>query len=386
MRSVTLGLAVAAGLMVAGCGGGSSGSTPSVGSGSGSGTSTVSENAIATTNALGTPMNSLSNYNSVTSSLQSVARSTESVQLGVCQTTSTGGSYEFYSPDKNGDANSTEQQYFYDTGCTQVARDIVRVWSSTGSASETVIRTSKIYAQGNATAIATRMDSDSFANATFDQYGFPIPADGFVRTDTGALQYSGANAVASDDELVMNAVSGGTEAFCGDAAGYSVSGIAALGETFGWQGGVLAGGTRTLNGDGSVTWNATHAGTTSKGAIGSLSIGTGTGNTTCPITAPMFTLTGGTAVGAYSIPAVATYKSGLLIGLTITNATLAGGNTLNVTTNTAVSPTSSGFISGVIANAGAQVATFSVDAFGDGTLTISSSGTQYVITDWHVVK
>ena len=29
---------------------------------------------------------------------------------------------------------------------------------------------------------------------------------------------------------------------------------------------------------------------------------------------------------------------------------------------------------------------FGVNAFGDGTLTVSSNGGQYVITDWHVVK
>jgi hypothetical protein len=57
-----------------------------------------------------------------------------------------------------------------------------------------------------------------------------------------------------------------------------------------------------------------------------------------------------------------------------------------LTTNTSVSPTSNLFIAGVIANAGAQVATFSVDAFGDGTLTMAAGGTQSVITDWHVVK
>lgn len=387
MQRITLGLALTAGLMLAGCGGGGSGSTPSMGSAGGTGTSsTPTENAIATTNALGTPMNSLSSYNSATSSLQSSARTTESLQLGVCNPNAGGGSYEFYSPDQNGDANSTEQQYFYDAGCLQLARDVVRVWTSTGSASETVVRTSKVYAQGNTTAIATRADSDAFAGATFDQYGFPIPADGFTRTDASTLQYSGANASASDDELVMGALSGGTEAFCGDAAGYSVSGIAALGETFGWQGGVLSGGTRTVNGDGSVTWNSTHTGGTTKGAIGALSIAAGTPNTACPIVHPAYALSGGTAIGAYSIPTIASYKAGLLIGLTIANATLAGGYTLNVTTNTGVSPTSAAFITGQVANGSTQVASFGVDTFGDGTLTISSGGTQYVITDWHVVK
>ena len=117
-----------------------------------------------------------------------------------------------------------------------------------------------------------------------------------------------------------------------------------------------------------------------------LAISAGTQNTACPIATPMFTLTGGTSTGTYTIPTVATFKSGLLTGLTINNAGLANGTTLSVTTNAGVSPTSGNFISGVIANGGTQVATFNVDAFGDGTLTMSAGGSQYVIVDWHVVK
>ena len=389
MRSVSLGLALTAALLVAGCGGGGSGTTPATGSGTATGSSSTqsaSETAVTAANAVGAPMSSLSDYNNATSSLQSIARSAESVTLGTCQVTASGGSYEFFSPDQNGDANSTEQQYFYDTACAQLARDAVRVWTSTGASSEAVNRTVKMYASGNATPIATRTEAVTERNAVFDQYGFAIPADGFARAVAGTLQFSGVNAIAFDNELVVSAAAGNSETFCGEGAGYNVSGVAALNETFGWQGGVLAGGTRTVNGDGSVTWTATHAGSTAKAAIGTLAIGAGTQNTACPITTPMFALTGGTSMGTYSIPAVATYKSGLLIGLTIANATLANGTTLNVTTNAGVSPTSSTFISGVIADSGTQVATFNVDAFGDGTLTMSSGGSQYVITDWHVVK
>ena len=338
MRTISLGLALTAALIVTGCGGG--GSTPAApsSSGTGSGSTTMSETAVSTTNAVGTPMNSLSDYNNASSSLQSVARSTQSITLNTCETTSSGGSYEFFAPDKNGDPNSTEQQYFYDSACSSLARDIVRIWTSTGTSSETVNRTAKIYAAGNGTSIATRTDAETLRNATFDQYGFAIPADGFARSNAGTLQYSGTNAVASDDELVMSALSGAGESFCGDSA------------------------------------------------IGSFSIGVGTQNTACPITTPMFTLAGGTSLGSYNIPTTATYKSGLLIGLTIANATLANGTTLNVTTNTGVSPMSDLFITGVISSAGASVATFTVNAFGDGTLTMSAGGTQYVITDWHVVK
>jgi hypothetical protein len=385
MRSATLGLALAATLIFAGCsGGGGSSSTPSSNSGTSSTSQTQSENAISSTNAVGAPAKSLSDYNSAVSP-QSAARNAASLTLNTCQPYSGGGSYEFFSPDKNNDANSTEQQYFYDNACTQLARDNVRIWTSTSSSSETVSTTMKVYALGNATPSATRTDTVSITNGTFDQYGFPNPANGFDRTETGALNISGSNTIVADFELVVLPISGSTESFCGDGAGYNATGFQSLNETFGWQGSVLNTGTRTVNGNGSVTWSATHSGSTAKGAIGSLSIATGTQNTACPIATPMFTLSGGTSLGSYSIPITVTYQAGLLIGLTITNATLANGNTLNVTTNTSVSPTSNLFITGTIANGGSQIATFNVDAFGDGTLTMTSSGTQYVITDWQVV-
>jgi len=135
-----------------------------------------------------------------------------------------------------------------------------------------------------------------------------------------------------------------------------------------------------------VTWNATHSGSTSKGAIGALSIVTGSQNTSCPITTPKFTLAGGTVVGSYTIPTVATYKLGLLVNLSVTGATLANGNTLNITTNGGVAPTSSLFITGIIGNGSNPIATLNVNAFGDGTLTMAPGGTVYTVTDWHVVK
>jgi hypothetical protein len=122
------------------------------------------------------------------------------------------------------------------------------------------------------------------------------------------------------------------------------------------------------------------------GAIGSLSLGTGVPNTACPISAPEFTLVGGTQGGAYSIPVTATYQGGELTDLTVTSATLASGYALNVATNTSLQPTNADFITGTVASGTSQISAFNVDAFGDGTLTITSSGTQYVINDWHVVK
>ncbi|MDQ2679608.1 MAG: hypothetical protein M3Y21_01100 [Candidatus Eremiobacteraeota bacterium] len=370
-------------LVFAACGGGGGSTLPTSPGGNGGGTQSVqtqSESAINAANALGTPMKNFTSYNNAIS-IQSTGIKAQSIALGTCQ-----NGREFFAPDKSNDPNSTEVQYFYDPGCTELARDAVRIYNETSSSTETANRTVKIYALGNGTPSAVRTDAVNILNATFDKYGYAIAADGFAHSAVDTLDIAGSKTIDSDHEIVMLPANANVNSFCSDSAGFNATGIASLNETFGWQGAVLSGGSRTINSDGSVTWSATHAGSTFKGAIGSLSIATGTQNTNCPITTPMFTLSGGSVNGAYSLPISATYQAGLLSTLTITNGTLANGNTLNVTTNSSVSPTSNLFINGAVSNSGTQIATFNVDAFGDGTLTVTKSGAQYVITDWHVVK
>jgi len=384
MRTSLL-LAVAATITLAACsgGGGTSTAPPSGGTGSTQSSQTQSQTAIDTANALGDPVKATADFNDTTSGTSTAERSMNAMRMltsGVC----TSG-VEFWSPDKNGDPNSTEEQYFYDTACTELARDVVRIYTINGM-SETVSRTETQYAINNTTPIATRTSTVNYVNGSYGSNGYPVVADGFARDSASATNISGSKTIVADDELVMQAGSSGVNSWCGDSAGYNATGIAALHETFGWDGGVSSGGSRTLNADGSVTWTATHAGTVFTGAIGSLSIAAGTENTACPIATPQYTLAGGTPQGNYSIPVTATYMHGELTILTVTNATLAGGNTLNVTTNSNVSPTNSDFITGTIASSGSQIATFAVDCFGDGTLTMTASGTQYVIDDWHVVK
>jgi len=368
--------------ILAGCGGAGGGGSAAVlpGGGSGPSSSQQSEAAISAANALGTPLKNVDDDNAAISP-QSTGLRPATSGSGTCSNYS-----EFFAPDKNGDPNSTETILFYDAACTQQARDAVRIYTSTGSTSETVARTTRLYALGNGTPIATRTEAVTISNASFDSNGYPKLANGFDRSATGSLALAGVKTVDADSEQVVLPQSGGVNAYCSDAAGYNETGIAALGETFGWTGGTSGTATRTLNADGTVTWNATHAGTSYKAAIGGLSITTGTQNTVCPIVAPMFALAGGTSIGTYSIPVVATYQGSLLVNLAITNAQLANGATLNVTTNTAVPPTNPSFISGTIGKSGTQVATFNVDAFGDGTLTVTATGAQYVIDDWHVVK
>jgi hypothetical protein len=383
-------LSLLAALTLAACGGGGSSAplTPTPGGGGSATQSTQAqtEDSIDTTNDVGAPVKDFSTYDEATGSpLQSSARSTESVSLQSAGDGTCNNGVEFFAPDKKGDPNSTERIDFYDNACTAMARDAVRIFTSTGANSETVQRTVSLYALNSTTPSAVRSETVNYLNATFDQFGYPIAKNGFARTHTGELDIAGAKTIAADGELVVAPTSGFSTTFCSDSAGFNATGIASLSETFGWAG-VMPSGTRTVNSDGSVTWNTTHTGTTYTGAIGGLSIQAGVQNTACPISTPMFTLAGGTVKGTYNLPVSATFTHGILTNLTIQNATLANGDTLSVQTNSGVQPSDSHFISGSLSKSGTQIATFNVNAFGDGVLVVSASGKQYQIEDWHVVK
>ncbi len=263
--------------------------------------------------------------------------------------------------------------------------DAVRLYTQTGSGSETVQRTVSRYHLNSNTPSSTRTETVNYTNAAFDQFGYPEYKSGFDRTHTGELDVNGVKTIDADGELALLPFSGSTSTFCGDSAGFNATGNQSLNETFGWAG-MMPSGTRTVNPDGSVTWSVTHEGSTYVGPIGGLSIQAGVQNTSCPESAPMFTLAGGTPKGQYTIPLQATYLQGVLNNLTITNAALSNGDTLNVQTNKGVSPGDPHFISGALADNGSTVATFNVDAFGDGTLIVVASGKAYSIEDWHVVK
>jgi len=376
-------------VLLCGCGGGGGGSmtsTPvpvSTAPSGGSSTQSQSESAIATSNAFGAPLEQFSSFDdSISPPTQGggpLAR-TRLLGNGTCL-----GGFEFFSPDSAGDPHSTEVKNFYDFACTDLARDIVRIYSANGSSAESVQFSEELFSPENATPIAARTASRSISNATFDAFGFPIAADGFDETATASLAISGTTTIQSGAELVALATASGTNDFCSDGAAFNTPGFPALNETFGWQGGVLSGGSRTVNSDGSITWTAVHTGSVSKGPVGSFSVQSGTENTACPITTPMFTLAGGTSLGSYSVPVVVTFQHGMIQSLSIQNATLINGTTLTVSTNSAQQPTSNQFITGTISQNGAQIATFSVDAFGDGSLTITASGKQFAIIDFYVV-
>jgi hypothetical protein len=371
-----------ASLTLAACGGGSGSSLPANGgAGTSQSASQQTQDSIDAANGAGDPVSQFSDYNEATNS---PVGASNAVRRNINTAGACSNGVEFYSPDRNGNPDSTERLVFYDNGCQEPAKDVVRIWTSTGSGSETVNRTVTHYPLNSTTANWTRSESVSYTGATFDQYGYPVVRDGFHRVHTGSTSMNGSKSIDGDGELEVLASTGNVSTFCSDSAGFNAIGNAQLGETFGWAG-VDPSATRTVNGDGSVTWQSNHQGTAYAGAIGALSIRAGTENTGCPIVTPMFALTGGTALGSWNVPVSATFNEGILTNLTIANATLRNGETLNVQTNQGIAPSNSHFISGTLSNANGTVATFNVDAFGDGTLLVASTGTLYQIDDWHVV-
>ena len=373
------------------CGGGSGSGTvpPATGGGGGNPASITqqTEDSINTANDVGAPMGEISSYNeSLSSPLQSDGRVV--TNLATVKTLGDGScsnGVEFFAPDKKGDANSTERIVFYDNGCTQMQSDAVRIYASTGPSAENVQRTVSLFALNSSTAAAVNTETVNYINTSFDAFGYPIYKNGFDRTHTGELDVNGVKTIDGDGELAVLPLSGNSSTYCSDSAGFNATGNSALNETFGWAG-TIGNGTRTINSDGSVTWNLTYAGNLYTGPIGGLSIQSGVQNTSCPISTPMFTLAGGTLKGSSNLPVQATFANGVLSNLTISNGTLTNGDTLNVQTNSGVSPSNEHFISGTLASSGATVANFNVDAFGDGTLVVSASGKAYQIEDWHVVK
>jgi hypothetical protein len=293
---------------------------------------------------------------------------------------------EFFMPDRNGDPDSNEALYFYNSHCTQLAVDVVNLVTSTGKHRETVNTTARSYAHGHAdTPTAMTTATSKIFKATFDSNGFPIVADGFNRSTNSELSLGTTPTIANDDEMVLKPSSTNVSDFCSDFAGYDVAGIPSLGATFGWQGGAFSGGTRKTNADGSVTWNAPTTGNVVQGGIGSLSIDKDRRNTTCPISSPQFTIVGGTSLGKVDIPLAASLENGRISDISVSGATLPNGDTLDVTTNTHKFPGNPNFITGTISDGRGQVAKFGLDAFGNGQLIIMGHG-NFKIVDWMVVQ
>jgi hypothetical protein len=189
--------------------------------------------------------------------------------------------------------------------------------------------------------------------------------------------------IISGSDLVMQPSLGNVTDFCQSSAGYSLAGIPSLDITFGWQSGAFSGGARATDDHGFSTWSANAGGEIVEGAIGALSIRRSAAGSACPMTAPAFTLDGADASNAFSIPISMAFHRGELSSISVANGTFANGESLDVTS---AANRQSIEVDGVVRNSRTSLATFRTNAFGNGTLTITSTGAQYVISDWIVVS
>jgi hypothetical protein len=329
--------------------------------------------AIAATSSIGAPLSALAEANADTAALPS--------GNGACR-----NGIAVFVPDRAGAPDSSEIRFFYDRACTKLARDAVRLYTPGAAGSETVTLSVSNYSL-RAALVSTRATTAHFSNATFGKNGFPVAASGFVRQASSTLTVGASRRViVGGSEVVVEPSSGNVNAFCGDSAAYNSIGVTSTGATFGWSGGTLSGGTRTANANGSVTWSGTHAGTVYQGPIGSIGLAIGIPNTSCPITTPAYTLTGGTVKNGSTSAISVTYLHGAVLDLTVARATLSGGFTLDVTTNTTLWRTSPQYITGIVEKNGTRVATLNVNAFGDGTCTAVASGEAYPVVDWIVIR
>ncbi len=190
-----------------------------------------------------------------------------------------------------------------------------------------------------------------------------------------------AKQIVSRSTLVIRPAAGYVTEYCQSSAGFSARGIPSLDATFGWESGALSGGSRTIDARGSSTWLANASGAVVQSSIGGLSVGRSGARATCPMTLPPFVVKGGTSASAFSIPIAMTFHRGTLTSLDVEGARFSSGESLYVTTAAARRPLQ---VSGTISDARAPVATFRTDTLGNGTLTITSTGAQYVIADWIV--
>ncbi len=194
-----------------------------------------------------------------------------------------------------------------------------------------------------------------------------------------AVERSGKQ-ILSGSELIMGQGLGVTD-YCQSSAGYSVNGIPSLDETFGWESGALRGGARAADARGSAIWSAHASGAVVQGAIGGFSIARNGTSASCPMNSPAFVLKGGASENAFELPIAMAFRYGALSNLRVANGTFANGDSLAVTTANR-QPLE---FEGAISNGRTQLATFRTNALGDGKLTITSTGAQYIIADWIVV-
>jgi hypothetical protein len=309
--------------------------------------------------------------------------------------------FEFFVPDKAGDANSSERIRFYDGACSLIAVDTVRVWQQPGAngALETVKRTVTKYtktSQSSPSSVRTQAVTYSGTSTTFDSFGYPIFAAGLSRAATSTIQVGGSTISTLGDEFVVASINDDgtntTTTFCEDNAGFGNTGIQSLNSAFGWTGSTDSNNGTMSYADATpdtVTVNGNRKTASYQGPVGSLSVtSSGKATTSCPIATPQYSINvaGGVQGGTFSVAPTIVYQDGYLYSMTLTNAKLSNGETLTIATNTSLPAGQTGYITGtLLASDGSTIATYSLNAYGMGLVNVAT-GQQFTVADWHVVN
>jgi len=256
-----------------------------------------------------------------------------------------------------------ENKYFYDSACTELAKDSVADVTMVSSSSENINKTVTFYNLAG-TQLAQRQAQYTITGAP-NNFSAVLTSALFIGTSTSpANQYDHQLTVAPQSQYV--------DTRSANSGFIDNDGRPAINMSFGGSG-LLTNGTQTFDpSSGDTTFAGTHTESYVKGSLGSLSLPS----------SPPFSVQGGTAVGTGTLTGSVAFDSdGNVVSVAVTGTMRNGDN---------ISVTSSGTPPGVSINgtittsSGNPVATFSVDQFGDGVITFAN-GQQALIIDWRIV-
>ena len=255
-----------------------------------------------------------------------------------------------------------EIKYFYDNACTQLAKDVVADVTIPNPSSETIARTAKWY-NLSGTQLANRVANFSVTGSP-SNFAAVLTSSFFVGSSQQPMnQFGGALTVAPQNANTLTIAGNHADIFNDNAPQVNASfGVSAA----------LQNVTATVDGSGNVTFAGTRNESLSVGSLYSLSMPS----------SPPFSVSGGSVVGTGSATGSIQFDAaGQLMAV---NVTVTTSNGFKVVMTSSGSPGSIS-INGVVTNGqGQQVATFTVDQYGNGVITYAN-GQQALIIDWHIV-
>lgn len=255
-----------------------------------------------------------------------------------------------------------EAKFFYDNACTQLAKDVVADVTIPSPSSESIVRTARWF-NLSGTQLANR-------TANFNITGAP---GNFSAVLTSAFFVGSSNQPTNQfgGQFTIAPQNSNTWTLAGDHADIYNDVVPSVNASFGVSA-ALQNVTATVDGSGNVTIAGSRNANLQVGSLYSL---------TMP-SAPPFSVSGGTVIGAANQSGSIQFDAaGQLIAVSVT-VTTSNGFTVTMTSS---GPPGSIAINGVVKNAsGQQVATFTVDQYGNGVITYAN-GTQALIIDWHIV-